>query len=127
MTEQSHHGDIIPGQYIIWLKPGHDVASVTESLRIKPDCTYAKSNGFAAQLSDQQLELLRKDDRISDIWPNRIIKPCDPEECFLPRRYTPSDKPDIDIAIIGRGLDIQTLSDLSVHVVQQRDFRSSPD
>jgi subtilisin family serine protease len=67
-------GDAIEGSYIVTVKPGKDPKAVAEGQKAKTKFVYRDAvNGFAAELSDEQVAALRKDSRVAAIEQDRVF------------------------------------------------------
>jgi subtilisin family serine protease len=70
-------GKIIPGQYIVVLKPGSSpatTAATTARLATRPQQVYSHAlQGFAASLTDQEVARLRKDPQVLSIEPDQMM------------------------------------------------------
>jgi subtilisin family serine protease len=67
-------GDAIEGSYIVVVKDGKDPKAVAEGKQAKARYVYrAALNGFAAQLSDDQVAKLRKDSRVETVEQDRVV------------------------------------------------------
>ncbi|MBI3852491.1 MAG: S8 family serine peptidase [Verrucomicrobia bacterium] len=66
---------IIPGQFIVTLKPNVDAGTVAAELGIKPKRLFQHAlRGFAGNLSDAQVERLQRDPRVSVVEPDEIVQ-----------------------------------------------------
>ena len=67
-------GDAIEGSYIVTVKSGKDPKAVAEEKKAKTKFVYRDAvNGFAAELSDEQVAALRKDSRVAAIEQDRVV------------------------------------------------------
>ena len=67
-------GDAIEGSYIVTVKSGKDPKAVAEEKKAKTKFVYRDAvNGFAAELSDEQVAALRKDSRVAAIEHDRVV------------------------------------------------------
>ena len=67
-------GDAIEGSYIVTVKSGKDPKAVAEGKKAKTKFVYRDAvNGFAAELSDEQVAALRKDSRVAAIEQDRVV------------------------------------------------------
>ena len=67
-------GDAIEGSYIVVVKQGSDPKAVAEGKKAKTKHVYRDAvNGFAAELSDQQVADLRADKRVATVEQDRVV------------------------------------------------------
>jgi subtilisin family serine protease len=67
-------GAPIEGSYIVTVKPGSDPKAVAEGKQAKTKYLYRDAlNGFAAELSDQQVAQLRHDSRVTAVEQDRVV------------------------------------------------------
>ena len=67
-------GDAIEGSYIVVVKQGSDPKAVAEGKKAKAKHVYRDAvNGFAAELSDQQVADLRADKRVATVEQDRVV------------------------------------------------------
>ena len=67
------HGEKVAGQYIVTLKSGASVGSVTSAASVKPLFTYrAALHGFAAKLSTGQLQSLQRNSGVARIEQDQV-------------------------------------------------------
>jgi subtilisin family serine protease len=67
-------GDVIEGSYVVVLEEGKDPKAVAQSKRAKAKEIFRSAvNGFAADLSDQQVAALRRDSRVAYVEPDRVV------------------------------------------------------
>src|ERR1043166_1363189 len=68
------HAGVIPGQYIVTLKPGENPRSVAAVAGASPKFVYEHAlNGFAARLSNGQLNALQHNRAVEAIEPDQEI------------------------------------------------------
>ena len=95
-------GKPIPGQFIVTVERGKDPKGLAEQHGAKARFVYrAALNGFAAELTDRQVEALRHNPNVKSIEPNREITGDDAETYDLPVGARP-DRPAFPGAV---GLD----------------------
>src|SRR3989304_1364456 len=71
-------GDVVPGQYIVVLKPGNDPASVAADFAIATRHVYrGQPLGFAGPVPDVKLPSLRADRRVASVEPDYVRLPLD--------------------------------------------------
>ncbi|NUT56381.1 MAG: S8 family peptidase [Thermoleophilia bacterium] len=67
-------GDAIEGSYIVTVKAGKNPKAVADGKQAKTKFVYRDAvNGFAAELSDEQVSALRKDSRVAAIEQDRVV------------------------------------------------------
>ena len=77
--------DIIPGRFIIQLKPGADKQEMVRSYGLEMHYSYSHAfNGFAASMSKSKHENLLKDARIINIEPDKIVTVNEANDFILP-------------------------------------------
>ncbi len=70
--------DIIPGRFIVTLRPGAQAATVAAAHGVEPAHTYTHVlNGFAGSISDAARSGLLRDARVAAVEPDRWIYPAD--------------------------------------------------
>jgi len=68
-------GQVVPGQYIVTLKPGVSAAGVTATAGVTTRHTYgAALNGFAAKLDAAALAKLQRDPNVAAIEPDQVAR-----------------------------------------------------
>ncbi len=71
---QEKSGDPIPGSYIVVVEDGSDPKAVANSQDAKTKHVYRSAiNGFAAELTDQQVAKLRKSDKVAYVEQDRVV------------------------------------------------------
>ncbi|MDX2564533.1 S8 family peptidase [Streptomyces sp. TX20-6-3] len=64
----------VPGQFIVTLDKAIDAAKATEQLGLKPTFVYDKAiNGFAAPLTAQQLDIVRKTPGVASVEEDAVV------------------------------------------------------
>jgi len=67
-------GDAIEGSYIVTVKAGKNPKAVADEKKAKTKFVYRDAiNGFAAELSDEQVGALRNDSRVAAIEQDRVV------------------------------------------------------
>jgi subtilisin family serine protease len=67
-------GDAIEGSYIVTVKAGKNPKAVADEKKAKTKFVYRDAvNGFAAELSDEQVAALREDSRVAAIEQDRVV------------------------------------------------------
>ncbi|MBH5334771.1 S8 family peptidase [Streptomyces pactum] len=66
-VEKAEAGTAIPSNYIVTLKPGVDAKKLTGEKKVKAKHVYKVLNGFSAKLSGDQLDALRRSDKVAAI------------------------------------------------------------
>lgn len=67
-------GPVIPGSYIVAMKPGSDTRATLSQAQVQARYVYTSAfNGFAAQLNDAQLRRLQRDPRVAYIEPDQRV------------------------------------------------------
>ena len=67
-------GDPIPGSYIVVVEDGSDPKAVAKSQDAETKHVYRSAiNGFAAELSDEQVAKLRKSDKVAYVEQDRVV------------------------------------------------------
>ncbi|MDP2660998.1 MAG: S8 family serine peptidase [Dehalococcoidia bacterium] len=67
--------DIVPGQFIVVVNPGYDPGQVAASHSASPLHVYrVAARGFAARLSQAQVDRLRSDPRVNNVVPDRYVR-----------------------------------------------------
>ena len=106
-------GKVIPGQFIVLVAGGHDPAQVASDNGVEARHTYrAALNGFAGAASPQQLDKLRKDERVLAVEQDRLHRLLDAPtgvnraEADKNTNATDdgSDNIDVDVAVIDTGI-----------------------
>jgi subtilisin family serine protease len=73
-SAQDTAGDAIPGSYIVVVASGHDPKGVADEHKAKTKHVYrAALNGFAAQLSDDEVAKLKKSKKVAYVEQDRVV------------------------------------------------------
>jgi subtilisin family serine protease len=73
-SAQGKAGDAIPGSYIVVVEQGNDPKAVADGEKAKAKHVYrAALNGFAAELSDDQVAKLRKSKKVAYVEQDRVF------------------------------------------------------
>ena len=73
-SAQDTAGEPIPGSYIVVVEDGSDPKAVAKSHDARTKHVYRSAiNGFAAELSDKQVEKLRKSDEVAYVEQDRVV------------------------------------------------------
>jgi subtilisin family serine protease len=71
---QGDPGDPIPGSYIVVVEEGSDPKAVAKAQKAETKYVYRSAiNGFAAELSDEQVAKLRKHDKVVYVEQDRVV------------------------------------------------------
>lgn len=115
----SGQGDVVSGRYIVVLREGSDPGALAEELGdrmgFEADAVYREAlAGFAAELSAADAETLRSDPRVQSIEPDKLAtltgqtltNGVDRVQAEVVTMTGADPAPDVDIAIIDTGVDI---------------------
>ena len=128
-------GDVVPGQYIVVLKPGNDPASVAADFAIATRHVYrGQPLGFAGPVPDVKLPSLRADRRVASVEPDYVRLPLDElsnswgvdridAEVVRAQGYSGAG---IRVGVIDTGIDFSH-DQLAARCVGVRDFNAEPD
>lgn len=68
-------GEIIPGKFIVTLRDGNTPESVTQTHGLRAEHSFRRAlQGFTVQTDSGKIEKLRKDQRVQEIEPDRIVE-----------------------------------------------------
>jgi subtilisin family serine protease len=71
---QDKAGDPIPGSYIVVVEDGSDPKAVAKAQKAETKHVYRSAiNGFAAELTDEQVAKLRKSDKVAYVEQDRVV------------------------------------------------------
>jgi subtilisin family serine protease len=117
-TAQTGLSQVIPGDYIVLLKPGNQPADVASAHGLERRHTYSSAvNGFAGSIPDGRLQALQNDPRVESIEPDQTVfpfaqtTPTGVSRIGATRSATAKidgidERVNVDVAIIDSGIDL---------------------
>src|SRR6187455_695872 len=130
-TAQTGLSEVIPGDYIVLLKPGNQPADVASAHGLERRHTYSSAvNGFAGSIPDGRLQALQNDPRVESIEPDQTVFPFAQTTPTGVRRIGADrsavakidgidERVNVDVAILDSGID---LSHPDLYVVNHVSF-----
>ena len=68
-------GPVVPGSYVVVLRPGADAAAVARTAGTTPRRVYGSVvSGFAAQLTPEQLDRVRRSPAVQAVEPDQVVR-----------------------------------------------------
>jgi len=118
LTAQTGLSQVIPGDYIVLLKPGNQPADVASAHALERRHTYSYAvNGFAGSIPKGQLHALQNDPRVESIEPDQTVFPFAQTTATGVRRIGADrsavakidgidERVNVDVALLDSGIDL---------------------